>query len=90
MTPMSDHPALNPDPAGKVSRQAVLSREADGSFHLTGMSMIEQAMLAVGSERTAIRYARRLYGLDARQARLLVTVIREGTADDAPVPEPQP
>lgn len=79
---MTDPDALQPDPTGKVSHGGVLTFEPGGVVRLTGLPVFERALLIVGSERSAIRYARSLYGLDAPEARLLVKVIREGTADD--------
>lgn len=80
---MSAHIALTPHPAGKVSDGGVLSFEEGGVVRLTGLPILERALLTVGSERSATRTAQKLYGLDVGHARLLVKVIREGTADDA-------
>lgn len=82
--------ALIPDPAGTVSHEAVLSWDADGVVRLTGLAVFERALLTVGSEQSAIRHARQVYGLNVREARLLVKVVREGTADDGAASESQP
>lgn len=56
----------------------------DGVAVLSECSMVDLALLRVGSERGAITTARRLYKLDQAQARLLVLTARDGTPSEAP------